>query len=640
MRYQEARDAIKQLVGRLNNTNHVDLAKDVENAIEAYIQGVIWIQDGYSRQKQIMQKKLDAIGDKIERAGKYMLISVAGDFREARINTYRFMDLTRKMFIIIMVSGVASGLAFGFIVSYSITNPLKLLMQTIRSVSAGDYKKRTPITTKDEIGQISIAFNSMTETIQSQTQELRNSKENAEAANRAKSVFLANMSHELRTPLNAIMGYAQILMHQKQKPDVSNSRELSTIYHSGEHLLMLINDILDLGKIDSGKFELAAGDFILRDFLYGLEDILAIRAQKKNIQFYIKTVGELPYGIHTDEKRLRQVLINLVGNAVKFTEQGTVVLTVCVLEKMSNPDTYRFRFEVSDTGEGIGRDDLEKIFDPFEQAGDIQKRSEGTGLGLAISRKIVTVLGGELKVKSALGKGSTFWFEINVPPSRSVIGKTPSYRGREIIGYKGIKRKILVADDNADNRTVTRTMLEPSGFQVFEADNGLDCVKLVGEHRPDVIIMDSIMPKMNGFEATEKIRQIPEVKDVIIVAASASVFEEDQNRMLLAGCNAFLPKPLELDKLLNLLEKYLNLEWMFEKEADDMISDTSEIIPPAEDCLKKLLELSEMGNLHEIRGLAKKLERDEKYRPFAGKLLQLAMEFEDKKIVEWLKTIH
>jgi signal transduction histidine kinase/ActR/RegA family two-component response regulator len=411
--------------------------------------------------------------------------------------------------------------------------------------------------------QLKASFDELETRVAERTIQLRQAKDTADAANQAKSEFLANMSHELRTPLNGILGYAQILQ-RSQTVTPQEQHGIQIIHQCGSHLLRLINDILDLSKIEVGKLELHPQAFHLPAFLQGIIEICRIKIEQKQIQFVYYPPDDLPKGIVADEKRLRQVLVNLLGNAITVTDSGSVTLQVRVQPLASEPATVRLHFSIQDMGIGIAAESLDKIFLPFEQADKGKLQADGTGLELAISQNIIEMMGSQITVSSELGRGSSFSFAIDCPLAHDWMQANTRTDLGQINGYVGKKRQILVVDDRWENRSVIVDLLKPIGFEVIEACNGKEGLEQLQAHHPDLVIIDLVMPILDGLDTTRCIRQLDNLAKTPIIASSASVTEFDRYKSQLAGCDDFLPKPIQASDLLNFLKHYLDLEWVYQ----------------------------------------------------------------------------
>ena len=481
---------------------------------------------------------------------------------------------------------------------------------------------------------------------------LQETKNQAEAASRAKSEFLANMSHELRTPMNAILGFSQILQ-QELSHNESYSKYLGIIARSGEHLLGLINDVLEMAKIESGRSHLTLKDINLRQLITTVTQMFNLRVEEKDLTLELDISPNLPYSIKADEGKLRQILINLMSNAVKYTSEGKIIVRAYPISFIMNPSsdmadpvmqniTTGIHIDVQDTGAGIHPMELDLLFQAFEQTHSGRSGEGGTGLGLAITQKFAQLMGGQVNVTSHVGSGSTFSLEI---PVEIILESCPSenlqkiYRIDHTENDRLLFKKILIVDNDANNRLLLTTMLEPFDFQIRQAQGGREAIDLFSIWNPDIILMDMRMPDMDGYTATKNIRLLSKQYQPIIIALTSDVFHNHREKIMQSGCNELLYKPFSNVDLLKVLSRHLGISLVkvdYQKIEEKTQSSPSnsinldELATISHDWWVSLQTASIRGSDEQIIKLASEL--DPSHASFASSLKKWAEDFRFDKI--------
>ncbi|MES9903125.1 MAG: ATP-binding protein [Sedimenticola sp.] len=519
---------------------------------------------------------------------------------------------------------------------YEIVHRLKMpdgRIKFVREQCRTEFSGDTPLYSIGTIQDIS--------SLKEKEEELQRAKEAAENASKAKSLFLANMSHELRTPLNAVLGFSE-LMSLDRGLNSEHKSNLDIIHRSGKHLLQLINDVLDMSKIEAGKTDLEVEDIDLGVLLRDVTDMVRVRAVQKGLQLLLDQTSDFPRFVRGDGPKIRQILINLLSNAVKFTDQGGVTLRLETQNR--NPDWITLRGEVQDTGRGIEPVDIERIFQPFEQLTSAIEQ-KGTGLGLAITRQFTELMGGKVSAASRPGKGSTFYFSIRVEPGNpDQIHPVEEKEAGKVIGLEDPSQewRILIAEDQLENQLLLQQLLEKAGFQVCIAKDGVETVKLFEEWHPHFIWMDRRMPRMDGLEATIKIHGLPGGKEVKIAALTASVFKEQKDELMGAGSDDFVRKPYRSKEIFDCMAQHLDLKYIYDDEggADEteiglpssITQEAVATLPP--DLLEDLRSAATILDIKEIRMVLERVA--DKDPAIAASLNRLVNDYNFQSIINLL----
>jgi len=471
--------------------------------------------------------------------------------------------------------------------------------------------------------------------VKTRTMELETAKEKAELANKAKTDFISNMSHELRTPLNAILGYAQILSRQYNLTD-TQKKQVGTIQKSGEHLLRLINDILNMGRIESRNIELQASDFLLPSMIQEIINIIRVKTDEKGLAFNYEKSGQMPDFVHGDERKIKQVMLNLLSNAVLYTHTGFVSLDISYEDNI-------LTVSVSDSGIGIPPEKQVQIFEPFTRLQVKGHISDGVGLGLSITKELVNLMHGTIFLESEEGKGSRFTVKIPLPKVNG--GKITDDNRPEITGYLGDRKTVLVVDDHPENAGLMVSFLEPLGFIVQVAYNGNEALLMIQQEVPSLILLDFVMPGMNGLDFLTILKHDPELMNIRVIGVSASVQGDDRKDAFMKLCDDFIDKPVRYDRVLDGIGRVLGLSWISDKRTDRKVPESSpdateEISFPPGDVREKIRKLVQVGDYRGLEQVVSGLsESEDDYSAFCKNIRKFMEKYDDTSIIEFLDSV-
>lgn len=560
--------------------------------------------------------------------------------------------------IALCLVALAVATVLGILTARWVTQPILRLNQSAKALAEGKWQQTTDIQRQDELGELAKSFNTMAAQLQDDfitleqrveertaalaesNQQLEIAKEKADAANQAKSTFLANMSHELRTPLNAILGFSQILT-RSQRLDPDQQENINLINRSGEYLLTLINNVLNLSKIEAGKTTLNPSDFDIYSLLDEVEQMLYLKAEEKGLQLHCEYADNVPRFVHSDRTKLHQVLINLINNAIKFTYEGGIAVRVFAGsdEEVNNQQQTTLHFEIEDTGVGIAPEEIDSVFTAFGQTQSGLNSQEGTGLGLPISRKFIQLMGGDITVESQVDRGTVFKFSMQVSIAKNSDISTPTSKRNAIaLAPNQAIYRLLIVDDKPINRQLLIKLLNPFGFELQEAENGQKAIEIWQNWQPHLIWMDLRMPVMDGYEATKKIRSYSQGKETAILAITASVLEEEKAAVFAVGFDDFIRKPFREETIFSALEKHLEVVFIYEELDKPSSPTSSQKITPADlDILPKtwlaiFYQAIVEGQIQQLHELITEIQPQ--YPEIAATLLDLTNSYRLDRLLE------